>query len=113
MDISGRITSSAYITKDSENLYSGCGDGIIVRPYGEGVTYPIPANSTAAVEGVTIYVDARNVGKFAFTTKQTSLVETLASGYWRWIGTFSGGLVGGLNSTGIALWEQMGPFVEA
>ena len=67
--------------------------------------------SMGTTKGVEMSFDAgEEIGKFAFTA--TVEEDVLHAGqYDRWIGSFTGGLVGGeeLNETGFALWETMGP----
>lgn len=109
VDVSGAVSPSAYVVKDGEIVYTGCGNGVVVRPYGQGVTYPTTFGSNATIEGYTINIDAGLQGNYSFTASQTQSVVSEGSTYHRWIGKFTGGLVGEDYSSGVGLWEQMGP----
>lgn len=109
IDVDGSIATSAYIAEGGEILWTGCGDGVVVRPYGSGVQYPLPVNNSAIIEGFTINIDTPSLGSFAFTAQQNRSVVSPAP-YDRWIGEFTGGPVGGMNASGFGLWEKMGPF---
>ncbi|ROV96235.1 hypothetical protein VMCG_07725 [Cytospora schulzeri] len=113
----GKIVASAYITRDGQIIYSTCDpDSVVIRPFGTGgIVYPVPFNGSASLEGLYINIDAgEDIGKFAFTAQQTNVIQTDGdpSTYRRWIGSLTGGVQArdGENSTGFALWEQMGPF---
>ncbi|KAH8585308.1 hypothetical protein B0O99DRAFT_696652 [Bisporella sp. PMI_857] len=100
----GTTVTSAYILKDSKVVYAGCDDKIVVRPYGEGITYPI-SGSFDGLEGYTINIDAGSIGKFAFTSQRVHAVGGTTDMYHRWIGNLTGGIIGGTNATGPSLWE--------
>jgi len=86
---------------------------VTVKPYGPDATYPLPSATGVNITGFTIEVDAGSLGTFEFVTevKQTVVEDYFDGDYNRWIGSFEGGFVGAEKDVGIALWEQMGPFV--
>lgn len=112
------IVASINIVRQGQSVFSTCDpDVLIIRPFDANgrIVYPVPYNTTATLEGIFINVDAgSSIGKFAFTARQSHIVQRRGepTTYRRWIGDFSGGLQGdgNANSTGYALWEQMGPF---
>lgn len=104
-----QVSASAYIAKNNKIIHAAC-SGITVRPFGKGVTYPGPPPAEVTIDGYAIHIDAGRLGEYAFTATATQVLGVLF-GYGRWMGTFEGGRIGGKNSTGLALWEQMGPFV--
>ncbi|ROV93912.1 hypothetical protein VSDG_06284 [Cytospora chrysosperma] len=112
----GEIVASAYVTKHDKVIYSTCDpESVVIRPFDtEGIVYPVPFNGSASLEGLYINIDAGNgTGKFAFTAQRSNVIQTDGnpSTYRRWIGSLTGGAqANGENSTGFALWEQMGPF---
>lgn len=110
---SGGVTASAYISKHGKIVYAACGDSVWVRTItSEGIVYPISYGYNFTVLGVEVRIDAGKVGKFAFTaTQKSDTVKTDV--YTRWIGSFAGGLVGGKNSSGVAVWEMQGPYPPA
>ncbi|GME31463.1 uncharacterized protein LTHEOB_3012 [Neofusicoccum parvum] len=110
LDTADKVVASAYIARDNRILHSACA-GVTVRPFGEGVEYPLPAGYNATVEGYEIEIDAGALGNYSFTATAKKSIVTPA-GYDRWIGILEGGLVGGESSSGAALWEMMGPAVE-
>ncbi|KUI73015.1 Hydroxyneurosporene dehydrogenase [Cytospora mali] len=113
----GEIVASAYLTQHDQIIYSTCDpDSVVIRPFGtEGIVYPVPFNGSASLKGLYVNIDAgEDIGQFAFTTLEENVIQTDGnpSTYRRWIGSFTGGLQGRgrENSSGSALWEQMGPF---
>ncbi|WVF66678.1 hypothetical protein IAT40_001419 [Kwoniella sp. CBS 6097] len=126
--------SLGWVSKDGEVLYSSCGAGgddttITVRPYGEGVVFPIPGpNMTSNIDGFDITFnpsqggDGYGKGKdrgYAFRFTKKVYTQADFDQYARWIGTIEGGALAGGdgrgggeegNVTGSALCEQMGPF---
>lgn len=113
----GEVVASAYITQHDQVIYSTCDPNfVVIRPFGtRGIVYPVPFNGSASLEGLYINIDAgEDIGKFAFTAQQTNVIQSDGdpSTYRRWIGSLTGGLQDNdkENSTGFALWEQMGPF---
>jgi hypothetical protein len=95
---------------DGQIIYASCGDGLVVRPFTKhGIFYPIPFPYNDSIQGVHVSIDAGTIGRFAFTASQK--YDTLHTpSYHRLTGSFTGGLVGHGNATGVALWEMMGPF---
>ncbi|EXK80216.1 hypothetical protein FOQG_15230 [Fusarium oxysporum f. sp. raphani 54005] len=108
LNVAGQESTSAYIAKDNKIIHAAC-SGVSVRPFGKGVGYPTISPHELDIEGYYIHIDAGPGGKYAFTAKATSVLG-LDLGYGRWAGTLDGGLVGGRNSSGPAMWDQMGPF---
>ncbi|KAK0637659.1 Tyrosinase family protein asqI [Lasiodiplodia hormozganensis] len=109
LDTANEVVASAYIAQDNKIIHSAC-SGVTVRPFGEGVEYPLPDNYNATIAGYEINIDAGSLGNYTFTaTANRSIVDP--AGYDRWIGILEGGLVGGESYSGPALWEQMGPSV--
>jgi hypothetical protein len=109
----GAVTGSSYISKDGRIVYSACGDSLWVRTFtDEGIVYPVPYGYNGTTKGVEVRIDAGKIGKFVFTaTQKHKTVQTDV--YTRWNGEFVGGLVGHKNGSGIALWEQQGPYPPA
>lgn len=107
---SGGVNTSAYISKDGKIIYTGCGDRVSVRTITDrGIVYPVPYAYNGTIVGVEMSIDAGKIGKFAFTA--ISKYDILhGDTYDRWIGNYTGGLVGHKYSTGVGLWEMMGPF---
>lgn len=113
------IVASVNIVRQGQSVLSTCdSDVLTIRPFdADGrVGYRVPYNTTATLEGVFINVDAgSSIGKFAFTARQRRIVEQRGAPttYTRWTGDLTGELQGDgrANSTGCALWEQMGPFL--
>jgi hypothetical protein len=106
--LAGQESTSAYIAKNNKIIHAAC-SGVSVRPFGKGVGYPTISPHELDIEGYHIHIDAGPAGKYAFTAKRTSVLG-LDLGYGRWAGTLDGGLVGGRNFSGPAMWDQMGPF---
>ncbi|OCF34747.1 hypothetical protein I316_03289 [Kwoniella heveanensis BCC8398] len=117
-----------WVSKDGEVLYSACGGGddqdtISVKPYGEGVEFPIPGpNMTSNIEGFDISFRCpygEDGADYAFRFTKKVYTQADLDQYARWIGNIEGGpLAGGDgaagngNVTGSALCEQMGPFFD-
>ncbi|KAK8843317.1 hypothetical protein IAR55_006972 [Kwoniella newhampshirensis] len=95
LDIQDHITTSGYIAKDAQILWTA---------------YPIMGtNNISQIQGYKIDFDAGALGRFAFDFRKNRQV-TKYSWYGRWIGTMSGGRVAEKNESGVAVCEQMGPF---
>lgn len=110
IDISGGVKTSAYVSKDNKIVYAACGPGVWVRTFtDEGIVYPIPYAYNGTIRGVEVRIDAGDIGEFAFTaTRKFQIVDTGV--YTRWIGDYTGGLLGQKNSPGVAIWEMQGPY---
>lgn len=108
----GAATTSAYVSKDDKIVYTGCGDSLSIRIITDrGILYTVPYSCNGTIQGVEISIDAGKPGNFTFTaTVVYDILQSPDVPYNRWIGSFTGGFVERENSTGIALWEMMGPF---
>ncbi|WVQ94287.1 hypothetical protein IAU59_001366 [Kwoniella sp. CBS 9459] len=121
------IKALGWVSRNGEVLYSSCAEGndttITVKPYGEGVVFPIPGpNMTSDIDGFDItFNPSSDSGKggygkdegFAFRFTKKIYTQADLDQYARWIGSIEGGPIGDdKNATGSALCEQMGPFFD-
>ncbi|WRT63342.1 uncharacterized protein IL334_000247 [Kwoniella shivajii] len=107
--------AGGWITRGDEILYSGCveDDSITVQPFGDNVTIPPNRpNDTQNIEGFHITVDGGENNRFAFTFDQNAYTNEKQGFYARWIGQFFGGKIGEEPCSGVAVTEQMGPFLS-
>ncbi|KAJ0166592.1 hypothetical protein CTA2_6655 [Colletotrichum tanaceti] len=107
VDKQGKVAANAYLARDNRILHSAC-SGVSVRPFGEGVVFPVPLGSEAVVDGFAIDIDAGSAGTYRFNATVAKKIDG-GPGLARWVGTLSGGLVGGDTASGPALWDMIGP----
>lgn len=103
-DLSLKVTSSVYLSKNGKPIITNCADGTInVTPQGHGTSTPTEAGDD--VVGWKIEIKDSVHGEFLFNIENT----VLSGGpvYSRWVGRTTGGRVGETKSTGPAIVEWM------
>jgi hypothetical protein len=104
--IDGAEIVSSYVTHKGRVISAGCQDGgVKVRPYGGGCTYP-PQPRLSDPAGFTADFDLGSDGFLRANVTITLSVHNLPT-YVRYIGTISGGIEGGEQYSGKALFEQL------
>ncbi|KAK9480216.1 hypothetical protein V1514DRAFT_189721 [Lipomyces japonicus] len=105
LDHNGVEYTAAYIAESGSPIKVG--PTAIVRPFGDGITYP-QTNSSIIPDGFNIVIDVGSRGVFEFNTTSRIIAETLDDGgygYTRAQAHFVGGQVGGKKYTGYGLWD--------
>ncbi|KAE9365283.1 hypothetical protein N431DRAFT_387394 [Stipitochalara longipes BDJ] len=97
---------SSYVSKHDKIIVSNCDAGSIkVRPSGVNSTYP-PTVSTGNPGGFTIKIDLGTEGTMNVDVTATAVTLQGANLYTEWIGSINGSVNGGVQLTGVALFEM-------
>ncbi|KAH8660443.1 hypothetical protein BX600DRAFT_523392 [Xylariales sp. PMI_506] len=106
VDSGGNEHFSGYVAKDGEVIGSSCNpNAVVVRPWGDNSAYP-PTLFTGAMQGIEAKFDLGSNGTFiANVTTGLALVDDVLV-YIRTLGTVEGGLEGGEQYKGRALFEE-------
>jgi len=110
-DRNGGQYETSYLVKNGEVLISGLYTPFtttnnfgIVLPFGNNTQYPAEPNSTLPSGFLLSFVG--NCGQqWSFLAKPTFVADNVEDAYTRWIGTVSGGEVGGESEHGSGVWE--------
>ncbi|WWC85462.1 uncharacterized protein L201_000325 [Kwoniella dendrophila CBS 6074] len=109
--------AGGWISKNDKIILSACfenDDSVVIKPLGNNITDPPKkANNTHNIQGFDITINTGNEqGIFQFQLKKNIRINGELGTYARWIGNFTGGQLGEEDSQiGVAVTEQMGPFV--
>src|SRR5262249_2338945 len=96
---------SAYAAKNGQIIAASCAPGAVtVRPIGNNAQYP-PVITSGNPSGFHIEMDLGEEGRLEADVWSTLVIADVIL-YTRWIGTITGGVLGGTNYTGMALYEK-------
>ena len=108
LDTNGKEHVSGYVAKDSVVLTASCAnDAASVRPIGKNSQFP-PTIVTGNPDGFHVTIDLGQHGTLVFDVFARSILlgGTPNFPFIRWAGSMTGGIKGGQNYTGTALYDE-------